>query len=122
MSKLIFRFFVFSFCPALNVIAQVLKLSQNIAVRNSFYFRFDKSFHLKTFIQGVTFLAFGNGAPDIFSAIAAVTSAKGGDVGLAFGALFGRKKHSFYIDHLSREKTIQVPVFSSQQLSLERSV
>jgi len=57
------------FCPALNVIAQVLKLSQNIA--------------------GVTFLAFGNGAPDIFSAIAAVTSAKGGDVGLAFGALFG---------------------------------
>jgi len=37
----------------------------------------------------VTFLAFGNGAPDIFSAIAAVSSAKGGDVGLAFGALFG---------------------------------
>lgn len=57
------------FCPALRVIAQVMKLSQNIA--------------------GVTFLAFGNGAPDIFSAIAAVTSAKGGDVGLAFGALFG---------------------------------
>lgn len=37
----------------------------------------------------MTFLAFGNGAPDIFSAIAAVGSAKGGDVGLAFGALFG---------------------------------
>lgn len=37
----------------------------------------------------MTFLAFGNGAPDIFSAIAAVSSAKGGDVGLAFGALFG---------------------------------
>ena len=31
----------------------------------------------------------GNGAPDIFSAIAAVGSAKDGDVGLAFGALFG---------------------------------
>jgi Ca2+/Na+ antiporter len=31
----------------------------------------------------------GNGAPDIFSAISAVGSAKGGDVGLAFGALFG---------------------------------
>ncbi|CAF2033558.1 unnamed protein product [Rotaria magnacalcarata] len=57
------------FCPALRVIARVLKLSENIA--------------------GVTFLAFGNGAPDIFSAIAAVGSAKGGDVGLAFGALFG---------------------------------
>jgi sodium/potassium/calcium exchanger 6 len=57
------------FCPALTVIAKVLKLSENIA--------------------GVTFLAFGNGAPDIFSAIAAVSSAKGGDVGLAFGALFG---------------------------------
>ncbi|CAF0784595.1 unnamed protein product [Adineta steineri] len=57
------------FCPALRVIARVLKLSENIA--------------------GVTFLAFGNGAPDIFSAIAAVSSAKGGDVGLAFGALFG---------------------------------
>jgi solute carrier family 24 (sodium/potassium/calcium exchanger), member 6 len=41
----------------------------------------------------VTFLAFGNGAPDIFSAIAAVTSAKDGDVGLAFGALFGRPFH-----------------------------
>lgn len=43
-----------------------------------------------SFFQGVTFLAFGNGAPDIFSAIAAVGSATGGDVGLAFGALFGR--------------------------------
>ncbi|CAF0777860.1 unnamed protein product [Rotaria sp. Silwood1] len=57
------------FCPALRVIARVLRLSENIA--------------------GVTFLAFGNGAPDIFSAIAAVGSSKGGDVGLAFGALFG---------------------------------
>lgn len=57
------------FCPALRVIAKILGLSENIA--------------------GVTFLAFGNGAPDIFSAIAAVGSATGGDVGLAFGALFG---------------------------------
>ena len=38
---------------------------------------------------GVTFLAFGNGAPDVFSAIAAITNAKDGDAGLAFGALFG---------------------------------
>ncbi len=40
-------------------------------------------------IAGVTFLAFGNGAPDVFSAIAAVGNSKGGDSGLAFGALFG---------------------------------
>ncbi|KAJ8312707.1 hypothetical protein KUTeg_010080 [Tegillarca granosa] len=38
---------------------------------------------------GVTFLAFGNGAPDIFSAIAAIGNAKNGDAGLAIGALFG---------------------------------
>lgn len=37
----------------------------------------------------MTFLAFGNGAPDVFSAIAAIGNAKGGDAGLAFGALFG---------------------------------
>ena len=41
------------------------------------------------FLQGVTFLAFGNGAPDIFSAIAAINSAKNGNAGLAVGALFG---------------------------------
>lgn len=40
-------------------------------------------------VQGVTFLAFGNGAPDIFSAIAAIGNAKNGEAGLAFGALFG---------------------------------
>ncbi|CAH1232911.1 SLC8B1 [Branchiostoma lanceolatum] len=57
------------FCPALKVISDTLKLSQNIA--------------------GVTFLAFGNGAPDIFSAVAAITNSKGGDAGLAIGALFG---------------------------------
>lgn len=41
-------------------------------------------------VQGVTFLAFGNGSPDIFSAIAAIGDAKAGDAGLAIGALFGR--------------------------------
>ncbi|GAB1608004.1 mitochondrial sodium/calcium exchanger protein isoform X1 [Argonauta hians] len=56
-------------CKALHVIIRTLHLSQNIA--------------------GVTFLAFGNGAPDIFSSIAAVKNAKSGDAGLAFGALFG---------------------------------
>ncbi|KAK7505987.1 hypothetical protein BaRGS_00002709, partial [Batillaria attramentaria] len=57
------------FCPALAVIARTMRLSHNIA--------------------GVTFLAFGNGAPDVFSAIAAIGSAKAGDAGLAIGALFG---------------------------------
>ncbi|XP_076452300.1 mitochondrial sodium/calcium exchanger protein-like [Babylonia areolata] len=57
------------FCPSLAVISRTLRLSHNIA--------------------GVTFLAFGNGAPDIFSAIAAIGSAKAGDAGLAIGALFG---------------------------------
>eukprot|EP00117_Sycon_ciliatum_P043328 scpid43819/ scgid31388/ Sodium/potassium/calcium exchanger 6; Na(+)/K(+)/Ca(2+)-exchange protein 6; Solute carrier family 24 member 6 len=57
------------FCPALTTISQTLGLSQNIA--------------------GVTFLAIGNGAPDIFSAFAAIQQAKDGDAGLAIGALFG---------------------------------
>ena len=57
------------FCPSLRVIADTMRLSQNIA--------------------GVTFLAFGNGAPDVFSAIAAATNSKDGDAGLVFGALFG---------------------------------
>ncbi|XP_038075342.1 mitochondrial sodium/calcium exchanger protein-like isoform X2 [Patiria miniata] len=57
------------FCPSLTAISKSLKLSQNIA--------------------GVTFLAFGNGAPDIFSAIAAISNAKDGNAGLAIGALFG---------------------------------
>ncbi|EDO31950.1 predicted protein, partial [Nematostella vectensis] len=42
------------FCPSLTVISKTLRLSQNVA--------------------GVTFLAYGNGAPDIFSAIAAVSA------------------------------------------------
>jgi sodium/potassium/calcium exchanger 6 len=35
-------------------------------------------------------LAFGNGAPDIFSAISAVGSVKDGEAGLAIGALLGK--------------------------------
>eukprot|EP00057_Strongylocentrotus_purpuratus_P024238 XP_011678712.1 PREDICTED: sodium/potassium/calcium exchanger 6, mitochondrial-like [Strongylocentrotus purpuratus] len=37
----------------------------------------------------LTLLAFGNGAPDIFSAIAAITNSRNGEAGLAIGALFG---------------------------------
>ena len=40
--------------------------------------------------KGVTLLALGNGAPDIFGAYAAITQAKEGDAGLAIGAIFGK--------------------------------
>lgn len=55
------------FCPNLSAISTTLKLSHNVA--------------------GVTFLAFGNGAPDIFSALVAFSDPR--TAGLAFGALFG---------------------------------
>ena len=42
-----------------------------------------------TFVKGVTLLALGNGAPDIFGAYAAIMQAKEGDAGLAIGAIFG---------------------------------
>lgn len=38
--------------------------------------------------HGVTFLAFGNGAPDIFSALVAFSDPR--TASLAFGALFGK--------------------------------
>ena len=41
-------------------------------------------------IQGVTFLAFGNGAPDIFGAIASVLSSPSPKAGLALGELLGQ--------------------------------
>ncbi|XP_027718454.1 mitochondrial sodium/calcium exchanger protein isoform X2 [Vombatus ursinus] len=55
------------FCPNLSVISITLKLSHNVA--------------------GVTFLAFGNGAPDVFSALVAFSNSR--TAGLAIGALFG---------------------------------
>ncbi|XP_074061915.1 mitochondrial sodium/calcium exchanger protein [Macrotis lagotis] len=55
------------FCPNLSAISTTLKLSHNVA--------------------GVTFLAFGNGAPDVFSALVAFSNAR--TAGLAIGALFG---------------------------------
>ncbi|XP_077998095.1 mitochondrial sodium/calcium exchanger protein-like [Glandiceps talaboti] len=59
------------FCPCLDAIAKALNLSDNVA--------------------GVTFLAFGNGAPDIFACIAAVTGGHGENNGLRLvvGELFG---------------------------------
>ncbi|XP_054155740.1 mitochondrial sodium/calcium exchanger protein-like [Oppia nitens] len=53
-------------CPSLLTVSKTLRLPDNIA--------------------GVTFLAFGNGAPDIFSAISGVTDAK---PTLIFSGLFG---------------------------------
>ncbi|XP_072352381.1 mitochondrial sodium/calcium exchanger protein isoform X2 [Scyliorhinus torazame] len=55
------------FCPNLAAIATSLKLSQNVA--------------------GVTFLALGNGAPDVFSAMVAFSDPR--TANLAIGALFG---------------------------------
>ncbi|XP_006874099.1 PREDICTED: sodium/potassium/calcium exchanger 6, mitochondrial [Chrysochloris asiatica] len=55
------------FCPNLSAISTILKLSHNVA--------------------GVTFLAFGNGAPDIFSVLVAFSDPR--TAGLALGALFG---------------------------------
>ncbi|XP_015733655.1 mitochondrial sodium/calcium exchanger protein isoform X2 [Coturnix japonica] len=55
------------FCPNLSAISTKLKLSHNVA--------------------GVTFLAFGNGAPDVFSAVVAFSDPR--TAGLAVGAVFG---------------------------------
>lgn len=55
------------FCPNLSAISTSLRLTHNVA--------------------GVTFLALGNGAPDIFSAIVAFSHPH--TAGLAVGALFG---------------------------------
>ncbi|XP_016092701.1 sodium/potassium/calcium exchanger 6, mitochondrial isoform X2 [Sinocyclocheilus grahami] len=55
------------FCPNLSAISSTLRLTHNVA--------------------GVTFLALGNGAPDVFSAMAAFSHPQ--TAGLAIGALFG---------------------------------
>ena len=54
------------FCPNLSTLAQTLRLSESMA--------------------GVTFLALGNGSPDLFSTFAAMRVGSGG---LAFGELIG---------------------------------
>ena len=54
------------FCPTLGVISDVLRLSPDVA--------------------GITILALGNGAPDVFSTFVAVT---GGKFSIAIGELTG---------------------------------
>jgi len=56
------------FCPALAVMAKKMRMSDNIA--------------------GVTLLALGNGAPDIFSSLAGIRQ---GRAELVFGELFGSR-------------------------------
>ncbi|KAB0401862.1 hypothetical protein E2I00_010843 [Balaenoptera physalus] len=76
------------FCPNLSAISTTLKLSHNVAV--SFVpegWRAVRAGPLTRCPHGVTFLAFGNGAPDIFSALVAFSDPR--TAGLAFGALFG---------------------------------
>lgn len=45
-------------------------------------------FSLTSPLHGVTFLAFGNGAPDVFSAVVAFSDPR--TAGLAIGAVFGK--------------------------------
>nr|KAF6266974.1 solute carrier family 8 member B1 [Pipistrellus kuhlii] len=73
------------FCPNLSAISTTLKLSHNVA-----------TLPLDMLPHGVTFLAFGNGAPDIFSALVAFSDPH--TAGLAFGALFGYLcLYAFYV-------------------------
>lgn len=73
----------YSLCPALFVISQTLGMSQNVA--------------------GVTLIAFGNGSPDIFAAIAGMTQ---GRPELVIGGLFGtvhlafRSQSNYYLTAL----------------------
>uniref|UniRef100_A0A7E4VGV2 Sodium/potassium/calcium exchanger 6 n=1 Tax=Panagrellus redivivus TaxID=6233 RepID=A0A7E4VGV2_PANRE len=57
------------FCAAISAIVDHLKISQSVA--------------------GVTFLAFGNGAPDIFSTLASILNTDSPKAGLAIGDLLG---------------------------------
>ncbi|KAL8180459.1 UNVERIFIED_CONTAM: Mitochondrial sodium/calcium exchanger protein [Gekko kuhli] len=73
------------FCPNLSAISTKLKLAHNVAV--SFYKLVYCVVPAVTSLHGVTFLAFGNGAPDVFSAVVAFSDPR--TAGLAIGALFG---------------------------------
>lgn len=62
--------------------------------------------------KGVTFLAYGNGAPDIFSALAALSDSKTGGGQLGIQALFGRNFiSSFVLDKKNYEKKLVALIF-----------
>nr|KAF6467854.1 solute carrier family 8 member B1 [Rousettus aegyptiacus] len=81
------------FCPNLSAISTMLKLSHNVAGGGSWPTQGVGGLGplhrpcLDSLPHGVTFLAFGNGAPDIFSALVAFSDPH--TAGLALGALFG---------------------------------
>ncbi|TRY85792.1 hypothetical protein DNTS_014594 [Danionella cerebrum] len=81
------------FCPNLAAIASTLKLTHNVAVSFKPFECFVLDQRITHLLldeinqQGVTFLALGNGAPDVFSAMAAFSHPQ--TAGLAIGALFG---------------------------------
>ena len=56
--------------------------------------RYNLNHFLLLLFHGVTLLAFGNGAPDIFSALAAINQPHAQRASLAFGALFGENTHT----------------------------
>ena len=62
-----------------------MKVSSNVFENGEVaFFFFNSIFH------GLTIVAFGNGAPDIFSAIAAFTNSNPSTAGVAVGALLGK--------------------------------
>ena len=71
-------------CPSLESLAKSLRLSENIAVSNCNPFHHQN--HELVGGQGVTFLALGNGAPDIFASIAGIRQSR---PELVIGQLFG---------------------------------
>ncbi|KAH0625439.1 hypothetical protein JD844_014956 [Phrynosoma platyrhinos] len=77
------------FCPNLSAISTKLKLAHNVASNGigSTHQWIKCRFFLNSLFHGVTFLAFGNGAPDVFSAVVAFSDPR--TAGLAIGALFG---------------------------------
>ena len=56
--------------------------------------------HFLNKFYGLTIVAFGNGAPDIFSAIAAFTNSNPSTAGVAIGALLGKSAVACICDHM----------------------
>ena len=88
---MLFTYCLASFCPALTVISDTLKLSHNVA--------------------GVTFLALGNGAPDIFSVYSSINNVDNG-ARLALGELFGTSSLVTTCHSLPRRRSLPVRVIT----------